>query len=1016
MRYRTTDPRTAGFAAQVGEVVSYVSGGTTTVLVKVGTGDTAWAAVSVTSLATPAETLKIPAVTTNPTTGRAAQVGELVLFHASGLGTYFVKYGTGDTDWVALPRGVSTTSTTAGTVNTVAKFTGPNNIGDSSITDTGSLVTVANPLSVTGNATIGDAAGDAHVINGTADFNQAVNIDGTLTLSTMTSGSVLFAGAGGLVSQDNAGLFWNDANNVLVVTTATTSAAVQAVNSDASNGCMSIRNTNASGPVDFFALDSAGTARVSWGYGNASYSDGARAGKGYVWRNGVGFAITRTGIVDLEVSSLGALTVNGATTINNTLDVTGNCTLGDASGDAHTINGTATVYGGASGAAAAISNTKLTVENNAAVYLALRGTSTADKGILFGNPSSGADGAIVYDNPVAGARTMDFRTGGNVSRMVIDASGNITAKFDFAVNGNATIGNATTDSHTIKGFTVLTDTIGTTPAAARTAGLIVEDDTALAADVGGSISFRGVYTGSSTTEGGCVKLAKSNATDGNYGFDLVFACRPNLADVTESIRLKSTDELWLVRGQIMGAGVAYGLTGAAESGSIRLYDSADGKMKIEAAPSFGLHINSGSGAATTIYGALAVNGNTTIGNAAGDAHVVNGTLDCNQAVNIDGAVTMTSTLAVTGAITENGVAVLAGTIAANTIPKGSSGNLADSTITDDGSTVTTASLLSVTGGVMRVRTGDGGSNYWQLGRDNNVTGDFQLGTSAGVKVQISSAAANSVLAIDSASLVTITGGLSVTGNVTSGDTSTDTHTLNGNLTLQNAPTAGSLKVGSVNARVFLARQVLTAASGTYTPTTGTKAVLIRLVGGGGGGGGALGAAGVSDGWAGGGASGAYIEKWIDPAATVTGGAYANGAAGAAGASTPGNGGTGGDTTIVVQAVTYTAKGGTGGTLMNAAVAATAVAGGTIQAGSSASDVSYAGAPGLPGLALSITAGAAGNGGSSPLGAGGPGSVTDAAGTAGAGNGSGGGGAGATTITGRAGGAGTIGLIIVDEYA
>jgi hypothetical protein len=102
--------------------------------------------------------------------------------------------------------------------------------------------------------------------------------------------------------------------------------------------------------------------------------------------------------------------------------------------------------------------------------------------------------------------------------------------------------------------------------------------------------------------------------------------------------------------------------------------------------------------------------------------------------------------------------------------------------------------------------------------------------------------------------------------------------------------------------------------------------------------------------------------------------------------------------------------------MNAAVAAAVAAGGTIQAGTSAGDVSYSGTQGEHGIALNITTGAAGDGGSSPFGAGGPGSIIDAAGTVGAGNGSGGGGAGATTNTGRAGGAGTIGLIILDEYA
>ena len=58
--------------------------------------------------------------------------------------------------------------------------------------------------------------------------------------------------------------------------------------------------------------------------------------------------------------------------------------------------------------------------------------------------------------------------------------------------------------------------------------------------------------------------------------------------------------------------------------------------------------------------------------------------------------------------------------------------------------------------------------------------------------------------------------LAINGNLTAGNASSDAHVLNGNITLQNAPTAGSIKVGSLNARVYLGRQILTAASGTYT--------------------------------------------------------------------------------------------------------------------------------------------------------------------------------------------------------
>ena len=93
----------------------------------------------------------------------------------------------------------------------------------------------------------------------------------------------------------------------------------------------------------------------------------------------------------------------------------------------------------------------------------------------------------------------------------------------------------------------------------------------------------------------------------------------------------------------------------------------------------------------------------------------------------------------------------------------------------------------------------------------------------------------------------------------------------------------------------LARQIF-ATSGTYTPTTGTNRVLLRMVGGGGGGGGASGGIGMSA-FAGGGGGGGYIEAWLDAGAAVTGGTVTIGGGGSGGASTGGNGASGADTSI-----------------------------------------------------------------------------------------------------------------------
>ncbi len=70
---------------------------------------------------------------------------------------------------------------------------------------------------------IPDASATARglVTTGTQTFAGAKTFSSAPTFSTMTAGSVLFAGTSGLLSQDNAQLFWDDANNQLGIGTNT---------------------------------------------------------------------------------------------------------------------------------------------------------------------------------------------------------------------------------------------------------------------------------------------------------------------------------------------------------------------------------------------------------------------------------------------------------------------------------------------------------------------------------------------------------------------------------------------------------------------------------------------------------------------------------------------------------------------------------------------------------------------------------------------------------------------------
>lgn len=80
------------------------------------------------------------------------------------------------------------------------------------------------------------------------------------------------------------------------------------------------------------------------------------------------------------------------------------------------------VFNGSSGITP-LSNSLVTIENSASNYLTLLTPSSAESGILFGNKSA-ADGGIVFNNTAA-TQGLQFRTGGNITKMVLTANGNL---------------------------------------------------------------------------------------------------------------------------------------------------------------------------------------------------------------------------------------------------------------------------------------------------------------------------------------------------------------------------------------------------------------------------------------------------------------------------------------------------------------------------------------------------------------------------------------------------------------
>jgi len=216
--------------------------------------------------------------------------------------------------------------------------------------------------------------------------------------------------------------------------------------------------------------------------------------------------------------------------------------------------------------------------------------------------------------------------------------------------------------------------------------------------------------------------------------------------------------------------------------------------------------------------------------------------------------------------------------------------------------------------------------------------------------------------------------------------------------------------------------VITNPTVTYTPSAGTKAIMVELIGGGGGGGSSS-APNTNGSAGGGGGAGGYVKFYIsNPAGPYTVAVGTGGSAGAAAATHAGNGGAGGGGTATTFQGGYLAGGGSGGAIGSANVSGAGGNGGSASGGL----INVTGSPGGPGTGGFANGAVSGIGGSSVLGGGAfPASEltnnSSITGNAGSAN-SGGGGSGCATLGGGAsneiattGGAGANGIIIITEY-
>lgn len=200
---------------------------------------------------------------------------------------------------------------------------------------------------------------------------------------------------------------------------------------------------------------------------------------------------------------------------------------------------------------------------------------------------------------------------------------------------------------------------------------------------------------------------------------------------------------------------------------------------------------------------------------------------------------------------------------------------------------------------------------------------------------------------------------------------------------------------------------------TFTPGTGTRAMLIECVGAGGAGGGSSSVASQS-GAGGGGGSGSYAATWTTVIKAYTVAVGTGGTAGAAGAN-PGNAGS--DTSFDTGPSIVYADGGAGGLGDTAAAVHVGGLGGDGGSAGNLGSVVSNGEPGYGGVVLINNQAMSGAGGDSRFGGGAQGRLTHGTGLTATNYGAGGSGGCSLNNGGTvAGGAGANGLIRVWEFA
>ena len=688
--------------------------------------------------------------------------------------------------------------------------------------------TFAGNATVNGNTTLGDASADTVTVNGTTTFAGAA-VTTTFAGSSQVGGALGVTGSAGF----NGNVILGDASSDTVTVNGTTTFAGAAVTTTFAGNSQIGGNLGVTGSAGFngnvilgdASADTVtvnGTTTFAGAAVTTTFAGDVAVNGGDMTSTAATFNLVNSGVTSLNLGGaataieIGAAT--GTTSINNSLTVDGNTTLGNASSDTLSVNGLATFNNGligsltssnvtsgqvvVGGTGGLISGSNQLFWHNTSGSLGIGTTQPTGKlevagtngslfvvtdsvsgSLLSVNNVSGlaifevtSDNRVIAGSPganalvVSGSRVAVGTTPNNTTELLISGSSTSSDKVLLVKAGVAGQTGALVDVQNSAGSSVfLVSNTGISGSLTKltdgTSYLVAGSNVTVTTGSNGAVTIAASMNASSLVGGADTQLQFNDA--GSFGGDSGLTYNKTtdtLTGVTGSFYRLTTADNMTVNGNLTVAGIS------AVNGNVTVGDASADTVTVNGTTTF-----AGSGVTTTFAGDVAVNGGDMTSSAA-TFNLVNSGV---TTLNLGGAATAVAIGAATGTTTVNNGLTVTGAASLN--GNVTVGDASADTVTVNGTTTFAGSGVTTTfAGDVAVNGGDVTSSATTFNLLNATVTTLNLGGAA-TAIEIGAATGTT----------SINNNLTVDGNTTLGNAASDSLTVNGAATF-NQGLSGSL--------------------------------------------------------------------------------------------------------------------------------------------------------------------------------------------------------------------------------